>query len=77
MAFPNKFPKACAKCNQLVPAYQGVCEKVNDKWLVEHVDCHAPMVEKKQQEEDLLNHPAFAPLDAFHWMEDDFEQGTF
>jgi len=38
----NKYPKLCAKCGVNVPAYEGVCEKVNNSWIVEHVDCHTP-----------------------------------
>lgn len=79
----NKYAKGCAKCGTLVQAYQGVCEKVNNVWVVEHVECHTPSVEIQAAQAKLAKiqgkseptstHPAFAPIEAFQWMEDEFE----
>ena len=74
----NKYAKACAKCNATVQPYKGVCEKVGGQWIVEHTECHTPATYRKEQIEDVKStHPAFVPMEAFQWMEDDFEQGTF
>lgn len=79
----NKYAKACEKCQGIVAPYKGVLEKRGNRWIVEHVECHYPTATERT-ELDLgtevaqpSNHPAFVPMDAFDWMEADFEQGTF
>lgn len=42
MAFPNKFPGSCSRCAIPVPAYAGVCEKLEGRWQVRcTVPCEA------------------------------------
>jgi hypothetical protein len=79
----NKYAKQCAKCNVTVPAYEGVCEKVGNAWVVEHVECHTPSTATRSKlaeiqaksralREPPTDHPAIIPMDAFDWMEQDF-----
>ena len=42
MAFPNKFSGSCSRCAIPVPAYAGICEKLEGRWQVRcTVPCEA------------------------------------
>jgi len=75
----NKYAKPCAKCRGIVQPYKGVLEKVGNQWLVEHFECHSPTANQRVELDmgtaaaQPSDHPAFAPMDAFDWMDMDFE----